>query len=119
MANKEESHTECAKEDIVDLKRWMKAIEGYKRVSELVIPGTHDSATGNSSVLDITGLFKTQRLNISEQLHIGVRFLDIRTKLYHNDLILVHGIVDLGMSLSELSCVVKGSYKKTLQNSFS
>ena len=84
----------------VDSKQWMKAIEGNKRVSELTIPGTHDSATGNSTVVSITGLLKTQRLKLSEQLHIGARFLDIRAKLYYNDLILVHGILDLKMSLS-------------------
>ena len=84
----------------VDLNKWMKDVEGNKLVSELTTPGTHDSATGDSTAVSITGLLKTQRLKISEQLHIGVRFLDIRAKLYYNDFVLVHGILDLKVSLS-------------------
>ena len=75
----------------INLKQWMREVDGSKLVSELTIPGSHDSATGESTVINTTHLLKTQSLTISEQLEQGVRFLDIRAKLFCNDYILVHG----------------------------
>lgn len=45
------------------------------------IPGSHDSASDSSTSLAynlVPGPWKTQNLNIEEQLAIGVRFLDLR-----------------------------------------
>lgn len=86
----------------INLKQWMREVDGSKLVSELTIPGSHDSATGESTVINTTHLLKTQSLTISEQLEQGVRFLDIRAKLFCNDYILVHGKLDLKLSFSKL-----------------
>jgi 1-phosphatidylinositol phosphodiesterase len=50
---------------------------------DLSIPGTHDSAADSSTSFVfnlVPGPWKTQNLNIAEQLAIGVRFIDLRIK---------------------------------------
>lgn len=51
---------------------WMSYIHNSTALSEIVIPGTHDSAA------NLTSQGKTQNTTIKEQLKNGVRFLDIR-----------------------------------------
>lgn len=46
------------------------------RITELIIPGTHDSATSTC----YERYYRTQDLSIAEQLDCGVRFLDIRLR---------------------------------------
>jgi len=56
---------------------WMSGIKDETLMRNLSIPGTHDSAT--KGVRDITAHWaRTQSLTISEQLELGVRYLDIR-----------------------------------------
>ena len=103
MASEAFIHSDIQMEQTgINHKNWMKGVDGSKLVSELTIPGTHDSATGDSLVIDTTNLLKTQSLTISEQLEQGVRFLDIRVKLIYNDYILVHSKLDLQLSFSKL-----------------
>jgi hypothetical protein len=60
-------------------KKWMSYIDGDKRLSELTIPGTHD--TGTYTCSDANAFAKCQSMDLSEQLNAGVRFLDIRLRL--------------------------------------
>ncbi|MBO0481969.1 phosphatidylinositol-specific phospholipase C domain-containing protein [Enterococcus sp. MSG2901] len=57
---------------------WMSSIREDARLSELSIPGTHDSAT--NGIRDIVGMgyVKTQSIDITRQLNNGIRFLDAR-----------------------------------------
>jgi 1-phosphatidylinositol phosphodiesterase len=83
----------------LDLANWMSSVDGSKRVSELSIPGTHDSASRyidpTEHHLDLSPRLTTQTAGIREQLDSGIRFLDIRVgytdnafKLYHEDVYL-------------------------------
>ena len=54
---------------------WMAGIADDKLLSELVLPGTHDSATQYAQLAFIT---RCQSLSIFEQLEAGYRYLDIR-----------------------------------------
>ena len=54
---------------------WMAALPDEKLLSELVIPGTHDSAT---QFVQLAFFSKCQALGIREQLEAGYRYLDIR-----------------------------------------
>lgn len=54
---------------------WMAGLDDGLRLNELVLPGTHDSATQYSQLAFIT---KCQALSIREQLEAGYRYLDIR-----------------------------------------
>ena len=68
----------------VDLRNWMADMPDAVRLSEISIPGTHDSMTYRCG----TGLFTcsqhdatdTQDLTIKQQLEAGIRFLDIRLR---------------------------------------
>lgn len=69
---------------------WMSKIDGTRLISDINIPGTHDSAT--RSVECIQGLFdvvgkayaKCQDLSIREQLDAGIRYLDLRVSYEHD-----------------------------------
>lgn len=54
---------------------WMAALPDEKLLGELVIPGTHDSAT---QYVQLAFFSKCQALGIREQLEAGYRYLDIR-----------------------------------------
>ena len=72
------------------LNCWMSLISDKKCITELTIPGTHNSG----AMYDVPALpdtAKTQSLTIAEQLNIGVRFLDIRCKASDDRLILHNG----------------------------
>ncbi|OFX20893.1 MAG: hypothetical protein A2V77_24605 [Anaeromyxobacter sp. RBG_16_69_14] len=61
----------------LDPKNWMAQVPGDWKLSQITMPGTHDTG----AILDTPGMpgtAKAQRLTIAEQLDIGVRFLDIR-----------------------------------------
>ncbi len=71
------------------MKTWMKSLPDDFVLSEINIPGTHDSATKK---VDFSYFSKCQNTTITEQLEMGIRFLDIRVKKTGDKLILVHAI---------------------------
>lgn len=54
---------------------WMSKLDDSLRLSEIVLPGSHDSAT---QYVQLAFFSKCQALSIGEQLEAGVRYLDIR-----------------------------------------
>ena len=66
---------------------WMKNIPDETFLSEINIPGTHDSAT---RFCQYSYFSRCQELSIFEQLNIGVRFLDLRVEKNGDKLQLVH-----------------------------
>jgi 1-phosphatidylinositol phosphodiesterase len=95
-----------------DISNWMGLVGDAKKLSELSIPGTHDSG---ARYIDPT-VYKlrksprltTQTAGIREQLDAGIRFLDIRvgyTKgrflLYHEDAFENLGFADVRNICSE------------------
>lgn len=58
-------------------ENWMEGISGEKLLSEINIPGTHDSGTKNVEK-GKKDKYQCQGLSISEQMKIGVRYFDIR-----------------------------------------
>lgn len=79
---------------------WMSAIRGETKLTEITIPGTHDSCArkfANEDAFGITsGIAKCQSLNITEQLNAGIRYLDIRCEVDSSTYSIktVHGSVD-------------------------
>ena len=65
---------------------WMSGISDTTMLSELSIPGTHDSGTEKIG----PGPAHTQNFSIARQLNDGIRFLDIRLKKKDNKLQLYH-----------------------------
>lgn len=75
---------------IMELRNWMKKIDGKSEVLKLNIPGTHDCVT---QFVQFSHFFRCQDMNIYEQLCLGVRALDIRVESKGDRLKMVHGIV--------------------------
>lgn len=57
---------------------WMGRVDGQKKISEINIPGTHDSATEH---VQIPYIARCQDLSIKKQLESGFRYLDVRLQL--------------------------------------
>ena len=74
-----------------DKKIWMKDLGDSTIITDMSIPGTHDSGA-TRSIFDVAG--KCQDMSIVNQLNIGVRFLDIRLQLVKDELRIVHSFVD-------------------------
>lgn len=71
-------------------KRWMTDLDGTAYISELSIPGTHDSGALYEPIHPSA---KCQNYTISDQLDMGVRFLDIRGVALSKTIGIVHGPV--------------------------
>lgn len=69
---------------------WMKPLPDGLSISEVILPGTHDSATEN---VQLAFFSKCQSLSIGEQLEAGFRYLDIRLGEDEEGLKLMHGFV--------------------------
>ena len=68
---------------------WMGALPGTLKISDISIPGTHDS--GSCNLHDKQDDMSTQRYYIDELLNCGVRHLDLRTGLDDNNTVrIVH-----------------------------
>lgn len=97
--------------------RWMQYVDDERKISELTIPGTHD--TGTFQVINI-GPAKCQTLKLTDQLNAGIRYLDIRAaKGNDNDgvLWLYHGKPPFGSNLNiTLSQVIDVCLKFLEQN---
>lgn len=63
-------------ENVGFLRQWMSFCRPEIPINRLFIPGTHDTMTSACQ----ERYYKTQNLSLQEQLHIGVRFLDLRLR---------------------------------------
>lgn len=70
-------------------------------INNVNILGTHDSLT-----YKINNYFspfgKTQQLDLKSQYNVGARFFDLRFKKKNNELLAFHGIIDLGLNLTQV-----------------
>ncbi|KAK3318316.1 phosphatidylinositol-specific phospholipase [Apodospora peruviana] len=75
------------------LSSWMANIAGDTLLSRITIPGTHDSCARSN-----IPFVRTQYLSITQQLALGIRFLDLRLRV-HDDgqLYVYHGGVPIGL----------------------
>lgn len=82
---------------------WMADIPDEVPVTELSIPGTHNSGSTDGPL----GFGKTQDLDLGAQLNAGIRFLDIRLAHYQDDLFLHHDVVYMGQSYRDILLVCR------------
>lgn len=71
------------------LTEWMKYIDGDAPVTDLAIPGSHDSGC-----IEMPWYAATQDLTFAEQLERGVRYFDIRVNDKGGDLVIFHSVVN-------------------------
>ena len=67
---------------------WMKFVDGNKRISELSIPGTHDTMSIKSGAI-----WQNQTMSLAQQLESGLRVFDMRTRHIDNKFRMHHGII--------------------------
>ena len=70
----------------VSSEKWMSHVNDNVKISQLTIPGTHNTCASNVSVLA-----KCQNISLMEQLNSGIRFIDIRCRHSNDEFILHHG----------------------------
>ncbi len=87
---------------MLDTSKWMEDCNDEKYLTELSIPGTHDSCTFNYKLIngikfinskigdDPSGLVKCQERSLTEQLERGIRCLDIRGRHINDGLTIYH-----------------------------
>ncbi|HAY3552765.1 phosphatidylinositol-specific phospholipase C [Elizabethkingia meningoseptica] len=74
----------------IGIDNWMSGLQDQISLAKISVPGTHDSGA-TIEIPSNSGTAKTQNLSISEQLNIGVRFLDIRCRHIDNAFTIHHG----------------------------
>ena len=77
---------------------WMVSLDDYAYLSQVSIPGTHDSCTGEGWSGAMGTIFGpsmglTQELTISQQLECGIRAFDLRPCVSGSELVINHGIL--------------------------
>ena len=78
---------------------WMAGAADARLLSELSIPGTHDSG---AQYEPYPGLSKNQDLTIAQQLAAGVRYLDIRCRNVDDRFSIYHGSIDQGQTFDDV-----------------
>lgn len=78
---------------------WMSAISNSASLTQLSIPGSHDSC---ATVEPVSGTAKCQNLNLGDQMNAGVRFLDIRCRHLNNAFVIHHGSVYQNMNFTDV-----------------
>ena len=86
---------------------WMRRIPDDTKLSQLSIPGTHDTMTSHNNDFCIGGTgylgwCLTQEWHLKEQLEHGVRFIDIRIQESEKEFFIYHGPVYLDVTLEQV-----------------
>lgn len=82
-----------------DVMPWMSYIHDDTKISDISIPGTHDSGATHS-IFDVSG--KCQDLSIKQQLRVGVRLFDLRLQLVNDEFKIVHSFVKQNLSFKKV-----------------
>jgi len=86
---------------------WMKSLDDTVPITQLSIPGTHDSATDyqhceeNYACSQVIDFASTQTYPINDQLQMGIRFFDIRLAYEDDSLRFHHGALYLEQHFSD------------------
>jgi 1-phosphatidylinositol phosphodiesterase len=78
---------------------WMAALPDERALTELSIPGTHDSG---ARFEPYPGIAKTQTLTIADQLAAGARYFDIRCRNFDDQFLIYHGPIDQNLTFDEV-----------------
>lgn len=95
------AYAEVTEWNQVNSADWMEYVDDEKQISEITIPGSHDSAT---QYIPFSYFAQCQEDSIAIQLENGVRFLDIRLKSKEKE-----DKIELELSHGFLSCKVSSS----------
>jgi 1-phosphatidylinositol phosphodiesterase len=85
--------------------RWMSALSNDLRLSELSVPGTHESCARHEP---LAGTAMCQTLSIDDQLAAGVRYFDIRCRHFLDHFTIHHGPIYQELSFDDVLRSVDG-----------
>lgn len=88
---------------------WMSEIDDGKYLSQISIPGTHDSA---ALYEPISNTAKCQNLTLDEQFNCGVRYIDIRCRSINDSFAIHHGPVYQHLNFDDVINVCRDFLKK-------
>ncbi|KAL1886041.1 hypothetical protein Cpir12675_006900 [Ceratocystis pirilliformis] len=77
---------------------WMGHLEDDVLLSQLIIPGTHNSMTDRIE----SNIFQSQNVPLAGQLLGGIRYIDISCRYIDYDIMVYHGVVNTGYSLGDV-----------------
>jgi 1-phosphatidylinositol phosphodiesterase len=77
---------------------WMSDVRDNRLISELSIPGTHDSCTYTTRI----PYTRCQDLSLETQLNSGIRFMDIRCRHFNDTFCIHHGPVYLDKTFTDI-----------------
>jgi 1-phosphatidylinositol phosphodiesterase len=80
----------------IETNKWMTSLDDEIHLSELSLPGTHNSCANNCNYFS-----KCQFMSLEDQLNAGVRYLDIRCRHVKDNFIIHHGITNIGKKFIE------------------
>jgi 1-phosphatidylinositol phosphodiesterase len=83
----------------------MSAVDGTRSLSELSVPGTHESCARHEP---LPGTAKCQNLSIDEQLTAGVRYFDIRCHHFRDHFDINHGPISQQLTFEDVLASVHG-----------
>lgn len=83
-------------------KNWMGFIDDNKNISELSIPGTHDTMAN----YELTNMVRTQSMSLQGQLESGIRYIDIRCNYADGKFKINHGPIGLKYDFDDVLNVV-------------
>ncbi|XP_036394597.1 1-phosphatidylinositol phosphodiesterase-like [Megalops cyprinoides] len=68
--------------------KWMNMVDDNKFVSDITIPGTHDTMALHGGPAA-----ECQAWSLADQLRAGVRYLDLRVFAFEHELYIMHGVI--------------------------
>lgn len=86
---------------------WMKRLPNHLFLSQVSIPGTHDSATGNGVTL--ATFSQCQDIDVATQWSLGVRAFDFRPKVNGDHLHINHGIAQTSLRFDDALFLLRDS----------
>lgn len=78
---------------------WMASMDGHLLLSQLSIPGSHDTM---ALFEPFPGTTRCQDLSLADQFNAGVRFVDIRCRHVNNAFAIYHGRIDQKASFDDV-----------------
>lgn len=97
MAHWDSAYFRNASDGFTYKKNWMNDIRDDVMLSEMALPGTHDSGTYNKHLESVI----TQAMNFTEQLEYGIRVFDIRIRHTSDRFALHHGAYFLNVMFGD------------------
>lgn len=96
----------CTSDARADYPSWMADLDQNALITQISIPGTHDSATG-AGRCDGKAYCEAQTYGFTTQLDKGIRFFDIRIAYKDGDLKFYHNIYNLNLNFKAAIDVVE------------